>query len=269
MMNAAVARPATLRSKVPSDVRVAHIPVIAQAAINAVLTKSAAALMNYYMSETDGFAPAAHMIYTYTGLKQPNMVTYRKELIEKKFIIFDKSSNEIIINWPYIIELGKVAVMLANCEGCNVKETIQGGTIDPIPHRQMRELMDEYWDDDANPDVPDHTHPDYIKAGGKKIEKLLEYEYQRWLKTGCPEFTDLPVDPNYVEPHELPKVKGAVEPKPVEWLDVPHEQVEEYEKDGEFFITGLTKEEYESWVAAGEPFIDPADVNPKKIRRKR
>lgn len=263
MMNANVARPATLRSKVPADTRLAHIPAIAQAAINAMLTKSAAALMNYYMSETDGFAPAAHTIYMYTGLKQPHMITYRKELIDKGFITFNKSRNEIIINWPHIIELGKVALMLADNEDCNVKETMHGGKADPISRRKIGELMKEYWDEDARDDVSDYTHPDYIKANGKKIERMTELEYQRWLMTGCSELTDLPVDPDYVEPHDLPEVE-SVQPEPVEYLNVPHDQIEDYPMEGEFFIQGLTKEEYDSWVAAGIPFIDPADAVPAK-----
>lgn len=257
-MTSSTMRPATIRSKFPTSVRYARVPVLAQAAINSMLTKRGSTLMHYYMSEQDGFAPSAKEVYLYTGLAQPKMIAARKELHSKGFINYDREANTITILWPHIIEMGKVAIMLAENKDCPVKETMQGGAFnfhDKKP--KMRDLMREYWDEDANPETPDITCDDYIKANGKYIEGLTEEEYQRWLATGWPFPTDRPISEDYVEPHELPEVgEGLISEEDLEWLDVPPNNIEDYPKEGEFFIEGLTKEEYDSWVAAGIPFID-------------
>ena len=82
-MSNVVSSPAVIRSRIPHKARTAKVPVIAQAAINAMLSKQAGALMNYYMTETDGFAPAAQTVYMYTGLKKPKMIAARKELANR------------------------------------------------------------------------------------------------------------------------------------------------------------------------------------------
>lgn len=251
-----VIRPPKLCSQIPSGVRMANTPAIAQAAINAVLSKQGATLMNYYMSESDGFAPAANTIHAYTGITKNHLSSVRKELIEKGFITFDRSANEITINWGYIIELGKVALMLADCDGCNVKATLRDGTVEPISNRTIGELMKEYHDDDALDGVPKFTHPDYTMRGGKQLEKLTEREFQRWLKTGCTEHTDLPAHPGYVEPERCGSSSNSSRREPVKYLDVQPDRIDDYRKDGEFFISGLTKDEYDSWVAAGVSFYE-------------
>ena len=200
-MSNVVSSPAVIRSRIPRKARTAKVPVIAQAAINAMLSKQAGALMNYYMTETDGFAPAAQTVYMYTGLKKPKMIAARKELAEKRFIDFKKDSNEIVILWDRILECGEVAVRLADCPGCNVKETMQGGEFYPQQAPTMRELMNEVHGDDPEKRKRE-PHAAYVKAGLDKLERLTEEEFQRWLRTGCAYPSDLPDDPNYVPPVE-------------------------------------------------------------------
>lgn len=243
-------QPAVLRSRLPESIRFARIPQLAQVAINVLLSKKAASLILYYMSESDGFAPAAHLVYTYTGLKQPNMITARKELIEKGFIAFDKTRNEITICWEHILEVGRVALMLAEREDVNVKEVLRGGVFHPERPRKMKELIEGYRDSDAREDVVSQVSEAYQKANGEKLERLNEVEFQRWLATGCPYPTQLPVDPGYREPVEVSMGLKA-EPSPDNaMLETVPNDVEAWDDDGGFLIEGLTREEYESWKDA-------------------
>ena len=245
--------PAAIRSKFPTSVRYARVPNLAQVAINAMLTKRGATLMYYYMGEADGFAPSAHEVYLYTGLAQSHMITARKELIEKGFISFDREKNTITILWKNIIQMGKVALMLAENPDCSVKDTVQGGTFfHPENKITMGKLMKQR-DPDARPYTPTTVHEDYIKAGGRALEKLTEDEFRLWLQTGCPYSSPLPIDENYVEEHDgISNTYPVVEKEPSKWFDLPEEDMSEvYEIEGDFLIQGFTKEEYESWHEAG------------------
>ena len=111
----------------PKDVAYGRIPRIALAAVNGMLSTQAKNLMIYYIVEDNGFSPAAKTVYGYTGLKQPKMSVARKELVEKKFIDFDREKNMITILWDNIMTMGKVALMLAEHEDCDVRATLKGG----------------------------------------------------------------------------------------------------------------------------------------------
>ena len=245
--------PAVVRSKFPTSVRYARTPNLAQAAINAMLTKRGAALMYFYMGETDGFAPSAHEVYLYTGIDQGNMSRARKELADKGFIEYDREKNTITILWDNIIQMGKVALMLAENPDCSIKDTMQGGTFfHPEKKPTMGTLMKQR-DPDAKPIHPAPTHEDYVKAGLKSLEKLTEDEFRLWLQTGCPYSSTLPIDENYVENPMGDTVAYPPEDKePLKWLDLPEKDMSEvYDIEGDFLIQGFTKEEYEAWHAAG------------------
>ena len=123
----AMLAPATIISDYPFEGRFGRIPVVAQAAINMMLSKRASSLLIYYMSEQSGFAPSAKEIYLHTGLEQPNMSVARKELVERKFIDYNQKQNTITILWDNIMTAGKVAMMLADNPKCNVFDTLKGG----------------------------------------------------------------------------------------------------------------------------------------------
>ena len=255
-MNTSAMSPAKIRSRFPHNVRFAKIPAVAQVAINIMLTKNASSLILYYMSEADGFSPSAHEIYLYTGLAQPNMIRARKELIERGFIDFDKKANTITILWDNILQVGRVALMLAENPECNVKETLKGGTFkfEQPKEKRIGQLMREWEDDDANPGV--HTAPckQYVDAGGRRVEDLTENEYLNWLATGNPfeqrepdALTDITIiDTPY----------HRITDEPVEYLETVPNDIPPYEKHGEFFIEGLTEEEYREWEKAGVLFME-------------
>ena len=148
-----------------------------------------------------------------TGIQKYLLATILSDLITTvfvavaaklwRFIDFKKDSNEIVILWDRILECGEVAVRLADCPGCNVKETMQGGEFHPQQAPTMRELMNEARGDDPEKRKRE-PHEDYVKAGLDKLERLTEEEFQRWLRTGCAYPSDLPDDLNYVPPVEDP-----------------------------------------------------------------
>lgn len=256
MMNTSAMSPAKIRSRFPHNVRFAKIPATAMAAVNYALNKSAATLILYYMSEADGFAPSAHEIYLYTGLAQPNMIRARKELIERGFIDFDKKANTITILWDNILQVGRVALMLAENPECNVRETLKNGSFmfEQEKPKTIGQMMQEWRDDDANPGV--HTAPckQYVDAGGRRVEDLTENEYLNWLATGNP-FEQR-------EPDALKDITVIDTPyhritdEPIEYLETVPNDIPPYEKHGEFFIEGLTEEEYRDWEKAGVPFME-------------
>lgn len=253
MNNTSAMTPAKIRSRFPKNVRFAKVPAAAMAAVNYALNKSAASLILYYMSEADGFAPSAHEIYLYTGLEKPHMIRARKELIERGFIDFDKQANTITILWDNILEIGRVALMLAENPECNVKETLKGGTFtfEQAKPKKLGQLMKEWQDDDVKPEVVTVSSEQYINAGGDRVEDLTEDEYLNWLATGNP-FVQRDEDPilSICEPYR--RSNDTV----IEYLETTPNDIPPYEKHGEFFIEGLTEEEYWAWEKAGVPFME-------------
>lgn len=118
--------PPTVVSDLPDGHQFGRIPTKAQAVINALLTKREAALLIYYMSLPKGFAPSAREVRLHTNISQGDLVRTRHSLHEQGFIVYDKDRNTITICWDYILELGRITMMLLD-DGYSIRETIKNG----------------------------------------------------------------------------------------------------------------------------------------------
>lgn len=200
-MKNVVSVPATLLNTVPEELRYGKVPMLAQAAANAVLGKEAASLFFYYISEPNGFAPSAREIYIHTFIAQPNMIRARNELMDKGFILFDKVRNVIRVRWNEIVEMGRVAMMLAEA-GANPREQMKKGVMHPgVDTSCMTRIVGSARKEDSWTDADEAGDFDAREDMISKIERMTVAEYERWLKTGIPY-----EDPDFTALHmELPE----------------------------------------------------------------